>query len=91
MIEELEKYTKDNEFKVITFDGFSGAVIGWVNYDGNPLMVIYSLLKMAQILVGRDGMSFEDAVEYVNYNCSSMYLGSLSPIIVDDLHYICEY
>ena len=54
-------------------DGFEDAFIGVAVCNGNRCAV-YDQAKCIEILMERDGMTHEDAVEYFDYNV----LGSLS-------------
>lgn len=62
-------------------DGFELALIG-VTYGPNPVAV-YDLNKMIAILMGRDGMEYNDAVEYIDFNVAGAYVGEKTPIIID--------
>jgi hypothetical protein len=37
---------------------------------------------MVGVLIERDGMEYEDAVEYISYNCMGAWVGERTPIIV---------
>lgn len=67
LIETLQHhYGYDEEIldNMRIIDGFSPAVLG-VSHDDR---LIYSYEKMIDILMTRDGMSVEDAIEYIDYN-----------------------
>lgn len=67
----------------IVMDGFDAAIIGLV---GDA--VAYSKMRMVTVLIERDGCTYEDAVQYIDYNCGQVSLGDApSPIIVDDLDF----
>jgi hypothetical protein len=63
-------------------DGFNKAIIG---IDMVNQKVIYDKLKMIEILVEDDGMTEEDAIEYLAYNVWSAYVGEFTPIYMDDM------
>jgi len=63
--------------EAIVWDGFDDAIIG---YDMREWKVIYDSVKMAEILVERDEMSYEDAIDYLCYNVFSTYVGEYTPI-----------
>ena len=63
--------------EAIVWDGFDDAIIG---YDMREWKVIYDEAKMAEILVERDEMSYEDAIEYLEFNVFSTYVGEYTPI-----------
>lgn len=55
-------------------DGFDEAIIG-LEMNGSLPRVVYSIEKMVFILMHRDGMSEEEAVEFISFNVTSAYLG----------------
>ena len=57
-------------------DGFNYAIMG---YDTKG-RVIYSVGNIIDILVERDGMSYEDASEHFSFNVEGAYLGEYTPI-----------
>ena len=59
-------------------DGFNEAVIGIV-YGVQP-KAVYSVKKIVDILM--EDMSYEDAVEYFEYNVLGAYMGPGTPIFV---------
>ena len=60
-------------------DGFEDAIIG-IDTSNEVFRVIYDKQKMATILQERDGMSIEDAWEYLEYNVFGAYVGEGTPI-----------
>lgn len=66
---------------VILADGFEEAIIGvGSQYTGTPCM-IYDKQKCIEILE-RD-MSYEEAVEYFDFNVGCAYVGASTPIFID--------
>lgn len=57
-------------------DGLEGAIVG---YDTKG-RVIYSVDNIIDILVERDGMSYEDASEHFSFNIECAYVGEHTPI-----------
>jgi hypothetical protein len=60
-------------------DGFDGAVIGTCYNTGR---IVYSIERMLAILVERDGMSMEDAMDYFSFNIAGAYVGEMTPMYV---------
>ncbi len=73
----IEEYP-DIEF--LSADGFEDAIIG---VCGEKL--VYSNDKCIEILMTRDGMSFDEAIEYFEFNVLGAYVGEKTPIWVDDM------
>jgi len=61
-------------------DGYDDAIIG-VNKE----KLVYSITKCINILMERDKMSEEDAIEYFFFNTESAFVGDQTPIWVDDM------
>lgn len=74
----LEIY--DNE-EILFADGFDEAVVG---IEPNTLRLIYSIPRMVDILVEQDGISDEDAIEYLEFNTLNAYVGEKTPIYIED-------
>ena len=63
-------------------DGFDDALIG---YDAGNFCATYDYDKAQKILVKRDGMSFTEAHEYMEFNVVSAYVGDFTPIFIHTL------
>ena len=66
-------------------DGFDDAIIGIGNVACSQPVVVYDKDTCVNILVDRDGMSEEDAWEYLDYNTFGAYVGENSPIFITKL------
>ena len=60
-------------------DGFDGAVIGTCYNTGR---IVYSIERMLAILIERDGMSMEEAIEFFDFNIAGAYVGEMTPMYV---------
>ena len=68
-------------------DGFDDAVVGLDTTSDVP-RVVYSIEKMTFILMHRDGMSEEEAIEFIDFNVTSAYLGGEgTPIYINQMGY----
>ena len=79
--------------RALLADGFEGALIGVGTQFGRDVAV-YDFQDCVDILIERDGMSPEEAYEYMDYNVLCGYVGENTPVF---LHYrslrdylICE-
>ena len=82
-IEELREvlYERDAEDTTFFVDpDYISAVIG-ISIDDR---VVYSYEKMVEFLMNGDGIAYEDAEEFIEYNTirTIPYMGKNSPIIV---------
>ena len=65
-------------------DGFDKAIIGFTEEWIEVPRVIYSKAKMQDILI-EEGMSVEEALEYLEFNVWGAYVGEGTPIYANDL------
>ena len=67
------------------WDGFDIAIIGTASVcNGNERVevLVYDIFVMVQQLIVRDGMTEEEALEYIEFNIENAYIGKDTPIIV---------
>jgi hypothetical protein len=68
-------------------DGLDEAIIGqalvWLGNEREEVLV-YSCEKIMEILMARDGMSQEEAYEFIQFNIEGAYMGKQTPIFVWD-------
>tara|TARA_R100001443_G_scaffold106182_1_gene115505 strand:- start:287 stop:544 length:258 start_codon:yes stop_codon:yes gene_type:complete len=67
---------------VIVADGFEDALIG-VGQQFNKALAVYDRQKCIEILMERDGMSDEEAVEFFEYNVTGAWVGEYTPIFLE--------
>ena len=48
----------------------------------NTGRIVYSIERMLVILMDRDEMSMEDAMEYFSFNIGGAYMGEMTPMYV---------
>ena len=65
-------------------DGFEDALVGYVEIF-NKLVAAYDRDKCIDILMIRDGMSSEEAVEYFDFNVTGSYVGENTPAFITTL------
>ena len=63
-------------------DGFDDAIIG-MECSGDVPRVVYNIQLMVHVLCERDGMTEDDAIDFINYNVVGAYVGEGTPIYVD--------
>lgn len=67
---------------VLFADGFDEAIIGVAERSGQEPLVVYSIELMAEILIERDGMSDDEALEYLGYNVLGAWVGDETPLFL---------
>jgi hypothetical protein len=70
----IENYSHE---ELIKADNFDDAVVG---IEVNTLRLVYSIDKMIAILT--EDMSYEYAIEYLDFNVFSAYVGERTPIYI---------
>ena len=68
------------EEECLTADGFDDALVG-CTYGAN-VVAVYDIQRMIEVLVN-EGMDHDDAVEFLEYNVVSAYLGEKTPLYVN--------
>ena len=66
---------------ILLADGYETALIG-VGQQFNVAMAVYDYDKCIEILMERDGMSHEDATEWMEINVVGAYVGENTPVFV---------
>ena len=85
MVNIAEKIRETN-LDLVFFEGYEDAVIGLTCSQPNRSPVVaYDFGKCINILMERDGMDQDTALEYFNFNTLRMGLGEKTPIFVDQL------
>ena len=68
------------EEECLTADGFDEALVG-CTYEAN-VVAVYDINKMIEILIA-EGMEYDDAVEFIEYNIVGAYMGEKTPQYVN--------
>lgn len=63
-------------------DGPEAALVGYTVNHHNPHVAVYDIDKCVDVLVERDGMTPEDAEEYLSFNTLGAYVGENGPLYV---------
>jgi hypothetical protein len=68
--------------EAIVWDGFEAALLGTLTCPDGVERAVYSVGHMVDVLVERDGMTPEDAEEYLAFNVLGAYVGPATPLHV---------
>jgi len=77
-----KKEIADKYPELLVADGFDKAIIG-VSRTFNKLSIAYDTNKCIKILMSRDKMSKEEAIEYFEYNVVGSYVGEHTPSFIE--------
>jgi hypothetical protein len=67
--------------ELLTADGFDDAIIGVVQRMGESA-ICYDEDKVIEILMDRDEMTYEEAVEYFDFNIAGAWVGEFTPFFL---------
>jgi len=76
---EKRKMLSEANAEMLFADGFDEALMGT---DATSFCAVYDYEKCLKILVDRDGMSREEAHEFMEFNVVSAYVGDFTPSFV---------
>jgi len=65
-------------------DGFDEAILGVVQRMGIQA-ICYDQDKVIDILMERDGMTYEEAVEYFEFNIAGAWVGESTPFFLETM------
>lgn len=77
--EIADEIARANE-DALTADGFEDALIGYCERCGISPVALYDYDKCISILMTRDGMAEEDAIEYFEFNSLGAHVGPHTPM-----------
>ena len=88
---DTEKYSQEGIMEYIESlypdsllaNGFDCCIIG-ITRGTDSGRVVYDVDKMAEVCM-EDGMTYEDAVEYLEFNTLNAYVGEYTPVYIDNL------
>jgi len=81
--ERLEKFIEEHGLKdagLLYAEGFDDAILG-IGQKFNDYSVVYDYNKCIEILE-KQGMTYEEAIEYFDFNVTGAYVGKNTPIFV---------
>ena len=88
---DTEKYSQEGIMEYIESlypdsllaNGFDSCIIG-VTQGTDSGRVVYDVAKMIEVCM-EYGMTYEDAVEYLEFNTLNAYVGEYTPVYIDHL------
>lgn len=63
-------------------DGFEDALLGF-GHQHSKVIAVYDYNKCINVLMDRDAMTEEEAIEYMDYNVVGSYVGEHTPIFIN--------
>ena len=71
---EVDEWADAAEVELLCADGFDDAILG-IGQQFNDYFVVYDYDKVIDTMVTRDGMDYDGAVEFFDFNIVGAYLG----------------
>ena len=79
--EAITEWLRDRDGdEILLADGFEEAFIGFVMRAGQPTAACYDAGQMRNVLMFRDGMTADEADEYLEFNVFGAYVGERTPV-----------
>jgi len=69
--------------EILLADGFEDALMGTVSRFGMQKVALYDRAKCIEILMERDGMTYEGAEEYFSFNVIGAWVGEGTPAFAE--------
>lgn len=64
-------------------DGLEDALVGYTANHHAPVRAVYDAERCRQILIDRDGMTYEEASEFLEFNTFGAYVGENGPVYME--------
>lgn len=78
----IQKALENQDMTLLLMDGFDEAFMGYTTRINEPDVAIYDYDTMVAVCMKRDGMTYDDAVEYIEFNCQGAWVGERTPHIL---------
>lgn len=79
--DSLRSWDEEHDEGALFVPGFESALIG-VAVQFAHQVAVYDYDKCLDVLIDRDGMDVEDAIEYMEYNVVGAYAGKSTPVFL---------
>ena len=83
MADNIRDWISEFNPEALMADGFDAAIIGLAQRCGQPDLVVYDAAKCIEILMREgDGMTYEEATEYFEFNTLGAWVGEHTPLFM---------
>ena len=79
-LDDIKEYADESGEEIILYNGYEEAIIGLAHRFGMETSVAYDYDKDLEIL--SQDMSYEDAVEYFDFNVIGGWVGETTPLFI---------
>tara|TARA_B100000029_G_scaffold125082_1_gene118551 strand:- start:45 stop:332 length:288 start_codon:yes stop_codon:yes gene_type:complete len=90
--EAISNYIEENypDDEILLADGFEDAFMGIVNSNGSHPKALYNEDVCVDVLVERDKMEYDEAIEFFQFNVAGAYVGEYTPAFTCPLYIMGE-
>lgn len=85
MNQELREVLAEINPEALLADGLEAALVGYTVNHHHAHVAVYDINKCIEVLVDRDGMSHEEADEFLSFNTLGAFVGENGPIYIRTL------
>lgn len=75
-------FLSDYDENILILDGFDEAIVGVSERFGQVPVALYNKDEIINIMIERDGMEYEEALEFFDFNIIGAYVGEYTPAFV---------
>lgn len=80
--DDLRDWINSHNEEALLADGFEAAIVGVAERCTQSPLVVYDAERCIEILMERDGMSYEDAAEFFEFNTLGAWVGKNTPMFL---------
>jgi hypothetical protein len=81
-IEQVRAWVAEHNEEALLADGYEDAILGIAMRCGQPTLVVYDCDKCIAVLMRRDGMDYEEAIEFFEFNTLGAWAGEGTPLFL---------
>ena len=85
-LNRTQQWLREQDEDAVIYNGFDGAVIGVGHRCGQPPVVVYDYDRIVKVLVERDLLTLEEAVEWIEHNMVGGWIGDRTPIVMNRMY-----
>ena len=74
-----ERIAEENP-EALFADGLDEALVGMAERCGEPTLAVYDYARAVEVFMTRDGMAYEEAVEWMDFNVVGAWMGPHTPV-----------
>jgi len=84
LFDQLKARLAEENPEALLWDGLESALVGIARRCGQPTLAVYDYNLCIEALM-QEGMSHDEAVEYIEFNVVGGWLGPNTPVMLDGL------